>query len=333
MKSLFMIGMLAISMALTACGQTGEEAPNEEKPAEQPKQDVKVGEDAENPPSGVIAGDEFFEEFSGLVEHIHGVGYAGNQNAAFFAAHDGLKVYENGQWYKTKHENNDYMGFSATEDGFYSSGHPGADSKLPNPIGIKKSTDLGKTLYNIALEGETDFHTISAGYSNEVLFALNPEKNSIMEANKFYRSEDGGKTWTMVKASGLDDEVMNVAVHPTNGKIIAAAGSKGIYLSQDKGESFEPVTGEVMGTVVSISEESLWYGSYNGEPRLVKRTLADGKEESIPLPDMDEDAILYFAQNPKNKKEKTFATYNGNIYLTADDAKTWKLLVKEGVLQ
>lgn len=63
-------------------------------------------------------------------------------------------MFENGKWYKTTKENNDYMGFNAVQTGFYSSGHPGADSKLPNPIGIKKSEDNGETLENLAVEIE-----------------------------------------------------------------------------------------------------------------------------------------------------------------------------------
>lgn len=329
MKFLFLIGLFAISITLTACGQSEQESQKEENPAEQVRENDKSEERTDQAASGAIAENDFFEEFSGHLEHVHGVGYPGNKGVAFFASHNGLKAYESGKWYKTKHEYNDYMGFSATEAGFYTSGHPGADSKLPNPIGIKKSTDLGETLQDVALEGETDFHTMSAGYSNDVIFALNPEKNSIMETNKFYISEDGGQSWKMAKAVGLNDEIIQVSVHPTDEHKIAAAGAKGIYYSEDKGESFEPISGDVTGTTVFFSEDSLWHGSYKGEPRLVRRSLADGIEENIPLPEMEGDAILYFAQNPKNEKELTFATFNGNVFQTSDNAGSWKQLVKE----
>ena len=225
------------------------------------------------------------------------------------------------------------MGFNATEKGFYSSGHPGADSKLPNPIGIKGSTDNGQTLNNIALEGETDFHSMGVGYSNIVMFVLNPEKNSLMDAGKYYRSEDGGKTWKPAQARGLNDNVMNLAVHPTDANMIAAAGEKGIYLSKDKGETFERIADNMQGTAVFFSEDSLWYGGYNGTALLVRHSLTDNTDKNIPLPKMEQDAVLYFAQNPQNEQEMTFASYNGGLYQTTDDASNWKLLVKEGQLQ
>nr|WP_251032553.1 group-specific protein [Mesobacillus foraminis] len=224
------------------------------------------------------------------------------------------------------------MGFSATEDGFYTSGHPGMDSNLPNPLGIKKSNDFGETLQHVALEGETDFHTMGVGYSNEVIFALNPEKNSIMETNQYYRSEDGGQTFKLAKANGLEGEIMSVAVHPTNPTLIAAAGAKGIYLSQDKGETFEQITEEMTGTAVYLSEDSLWYGTFQGTPQLVKRSLAEGEEKKITLPKMEEDAVLYFAQNPQNEKEMTFVSFKGTIFQSTDGATSWQLLVKEGMV-
>ncbi|MBT2756841.1 hypothetical protein J7E71_12865 [Mesobacillus foraminis] len=331
MKHLAIIGLIVMATTLTACGQDNEEAPKEETPSGQISEGTE--QNATKIGTGKLEQSRFFEEFNGKIDHVHGVGYAGNGNVLFFATHDGLKVYENGQWYKTKEENNDYMGFSATEDGFYTSGHPGMDSNLPNPLGIKKSSDFGETLQPVALEGETDFHTMGVGYSNEVIFALNPERNSIMETNQYYRSEDGGQSWKMVKANGLEGEIMSVAVHPTNPNLLAAAGSEGIYLSQDKGETFQRIIGEMTGTAIFFSEDTLWYGTYDGTPKLVKHSLADGTEQKALLPKLEEDVVLFFAQNPQNENEMTFVTFNGTIYQSADGAKTWKLLVEEGVLQ
>nr|WP_263324860.1 hypothetical protein [Neobacillus sp. Marseille-Q6967] len=326
-------GVLAAMLSLAACGQKTEEAPKQTEPTEQSQDDDVQKKPAEAGEKGSISSNRFFEPFNENVDHIHGIGYAGNQNAVFFAAHDGLKVYDNGKWFKTKEENNDYMGFNATEKGFYSSGHPGPDSELPNPIGIKRSMDNGKTLEDVALEGEIDFHLMGVGYLNNTIFVLNPEKNSLMDANKYYVSEDEGKTWKEAKANGLNDEVIGVAMHPEDSAMIAAAGKKGIYLSRDKGENFELVTNNMQGTAVFFTKDSLWYGSYTGTPNLVKRSLTDNSEVEVPLPEMEQDAVLYFAQNPQNEKEMTFVSFKGIIYQTADAGETWNLLASEGKLQ
>lgn len=320
-------------LALAACGQDKKSTKEPQQSSEKPQTEKANEETNSDSNQGNIASNSFFKPFDGKIDHIHGVGYVGNQNVPFFATHDGLKVYENGKWYQTKKENNDYMGFNATEKGFYSSGHPGAGSKLPNPIGIKSSTDNGQTLNNISLEGETDFHSMGVGYSNNVIFVLNPEKNSAMEAGKYYRSDDAGKTWKQGQAKGLNDKIMGLAVHPTDANIIAAAGEKGIYLSKDKGETFTRIADNMQGTAVFFSKDSLWYGSYNGTPQLVKRSLTDDNEKNITLPKMEQDAVLYFAQNPRNEQELTFVSFNGNIYQTTDGANKWNLLVKEGQLQ
>lgn len=86
----------------------------------------------------------FKEKKAGKFEHLHGIGYAGNKNAIYFATHKGLLVYQNNRWYETTSNKHDYMGFSATDDGFYSSGHPEEGSSLGNPLGLVKVLIMDK---------------------------------------------------------------------------------------------------------------------------------------------------------------------------------------------
>ncbi|EIJ78368.1 BNR repeat-containing protein [Bacillus methanolicus PB1] len=331
-KFFFLLAVSGLALSITACSQNDDKAEKQNETTNRTEQEQgKTKPTGET--NGNIASNNFFTPFDGKLEHIHGLGYAGNQNAVFFASHDGLKVYENGNWYQTKSENNDYMGFSAVQKGFYTSGHPGKDSQLPNPLGIKRSFDNGKTLEKLALEGETDFHAMGVGYENNVIYVLNPQKNSLMEANKLYVSEDQAKTWKEISAKGLGKEIFSIAVHPSNPDIVAIAGKEDIYLSEDKGENFELITKGMQGTAVFLTENHLWYGGYNDEARLIKRSLTDGSEEEISLPKMQQDAVMYLAQNPKDDKEIIFSTFNGDIYQTNDGTKSWDLLVKEGNLQ
>lgn len=65
----------------------------------------------------------------------------------------------------------------------------------------------------------------------------------------------------------------------------------------------------------------------------MKSSLSDGAEESVKLPEMEQDAVLYLAQNPQNDKEISIVSFNGNIYMTKDGAQSWELLAEEGTLK
>ena len=71
---------------------------------------------------------EFEEAFNGKIEHVHGMGYAGGDDGLYLATHGGLKIFRDGGWHETTRNYNDYMGFNAVDEGFYTSGHPGGDS-------------------------------------------------------------------------------------------------------------------------------------------------------------------------------------------------------------
>jgi hypothetical protein len=331
----FLLLMIISLFALTACSQEEEATPAQESTnqTEEKPSDTDNKEGTEDSTSVSLASHAFFEPFTGKIDHIHGIGYVGGQGSPFFASHDGLKVFENGTWLKTKKENNDYMGFSATDNGFYTSGHPGTDSKLPNPIGIMKSEDYGQTLQSLGFEAEVDFHLMAVGYNNHMIFALSPHKNSLMKADAFYVSEDDGANWKEVAASGLKGELIGLAVHPTDKNILAAAGENGIYLSKDQGESFELLTKGTQGTSVYFTEDSLLYGDYNGQPSLVKRNLNDNQEEEVELPEMKEDAVMYLAIHPTSEHEISFVSFNNDIYQTTNHGERWNLLAKSGDLQ
>jgi photosystem II stability/assembly factor-like uncharacterized protein len=274
---------------------------------------------------------DFLETFSGSLEHVHGLGYAGNTGEIFLAAHDGLKIYKNGDWYKTKIQNNDYMGFNAVDKGFYTSGHPGKGVNLPNPLGIMRSFDNGQTLEEIAFKGESDFHAMGVGYFNHTIYILNSHENSKLRKG-LYVSRDEGKSWDKLAAENLGEKVFSIAVHPTNDEILAVASQDGIFISKDAGESFELITSNKQGTTVSFSEEILWYGTYDQKAYLNKYLLNDESSEEISLPDMSQDAVMYIAQNPINKSEVVFISFNGSVYITNELGNSWEQIVNNGKL-
>ncbi|MGO4886544.1 F510_1955 family glycosylhydrolase [Anaerobacillus sp. MEB173] len=335
-KSLLIATTFSFTILLSACGSGNSAVPEDETNIEQVTMDNQVtqqedGMQNDDHTEG-ISNHDFFEPYDGLVDHIHGLGYAGNQNAIFIAAHDGIRVYENGKWFKTKELNNDYMGFNAVNQGFYASGHPGPGVNLPNPLGLKRSFDNGQTLEDLGMEGESDFHAMGVGFNNHTVYLLNEMPSSTLGLG-LYVSKDKGQSWSEINADELGENILNIAVHPTNGDMVAIASQRGVFLSKDAGQNFILLTTKQQGTSVHFSEETLWYGAYGKEPVLVKYSLENETKEQMELPTMNQDAVMYLAQNPQKKSEIVFATFNGHIYKSDDAANTWNLLVKEGKIQ
>ncbi|MDN7243864.1 F510_1955 family glycosylhydrolase [Planococcus shenhongbingii] len=279
------------------------------------------------------AADSFEVPFEGDMNHVHGLGFAGNDEGLYFASHVGLKIYRDGEWFETTDNFHDYMGFNATEKGFITSGHPSADSELPNPLGIQRSVDGGETIEEIAFQGETDFHAMAVGYNSHDIFLINPAPNSLLEAG-VYRSLDEGESWEPVKADGLEGELAALALHPTDSEFVAAATSTGIYFSEDAGETFQALTAEgERGTAVHFTEERLYFGSFGTAAALMQYTSENETLEKLNMPVLPDDAIAFIAENPADEQGLAFYTLRGDAYLSEDGTKSWEPLLKNSKTQ
>ena len=116
------------------------------------------------------------------------------------------------------------MGFTAADHGvFYASGHPGPGSDLPNPFGLIRSTDGGKTWEQLSRQGESDFH------------ALTTTKSGIVGLRRGTSHQPGRKTWTTV-AAGFAPAAL--AGHPDSDTVLATT-PEGIQRSTDGGKTWE----------------------------------------------------------------------------------------------
>ena len=114
---------------------------------------------------------------------------------------------------------------------------------------------------------------------------------------------------------------------------MAAGTAEGLYLSRDSAESFEPLfTGQqVLAVSFDLGGKQLWFSSYAGKAALMRVALApQSKPESLPIPEMGEDAIAYIAQNPVRRNELVIATYKRNVFLSQDQGRTWKPIATDG---
>lgn len=271
------------------------------------------------------------EEKPESLAHIHGLSYSNDGKEVWIPAHYGIIVYREGNWSYAPGDNHDYMGFSMADDGFYSSGHPAPQSDLPNPLGIVKSNDNGKTIETLALGGVEDFHGLAVGYRTHSLFVFNSKPNNLMSAPGFYSSTDEGKTWNSAAMKGVSGQPTVMAVHPEEPNTVSIGTNEGVFVSQDLGNNFEKLTLE--GDVSALSydvEGSLIVGTVDG--KLQKQTGEQWTEIAIPEKSED-DIVTNIVQSPTNANEWVAATGQLNLWTSNDEGVTWKLIVKEGKLK
>lgn len=265
--------------------------------------------------------------------HIHGLSYSADGKQLVIPSHDGLAVFSAGRWARAAGPAHDYMGYSATRDALYSSGHPAPGSGLTNPFGLIKSRDGGKTWEKLGLEGESDFHTLATSYGTNAVYVVNHQPNSRMRQPGIYFTLADGLKWQRAGARGLPGKLNALAVHPADTKVVAAGADDGLYLSRDSAASFAPLVSgtRVLAQTFDLDGQHLWFSAYAGKATLAKIALKAGaKPENQPLPVLANDAVAYIAQNPARRNEMAIATFNRSVFISQDRGRTWKQIAKEG---
>ncbi|MEO6032863.1 MAG: F510_1955 family glycosylhydrolase [Burkholderiaceae bacterium] len=265
--------------------------------------------------------------------HVHGLSYSADGARIMVPSHHGIAVFEDGRWTQAGGPAHDYMGYSATGDALYSSGHPAPGTGLTNPFGLIKSSDGGKSWKKLGLEGEADFHTLATSYATNAVYVVNHGPNSRMSQPGIYFTRDDGLKWNRAAASGLSGELASLAVHPRDAAIVAAGTANGLYLSRDAGQSFERLFGgqRVLAEFFDLDGKQLWFSSYAGKASLMRIALEPGaKPVNVSLPALNEDAVAYIAQNPKRRNEWAIATFKRNVFVSKDAGAIWTAIARDG---
>lgn len=260
--------------------------------------------------------------------HIHGLGFSDDGTRLFAPAHIGLFVFENGNWLTPDVPAHDYMGFSATDNGFYSSGHPDLRTDFESLLGLVKSEDGGRTLNVLAFAGESDFHLMGVGYRSHAVYVINPSPNSQLSTGLFYTLDDGA-TWNQSQAIGLSANPIQIAVHPTEAGTVALATETGLHISNDYGNTFT-LTGDtspVSAAAFAPDGAMLLFGYQS----LYTLNLSNGETTLIQVPSIAEtDAVAYIGVNPMTNAI-AFATINKDIYLSQANRQSWEQIAEQGM--
>jgi hypothetical protein len=215
------------------------------------------------------------------VAHVHGLQIPGwGDGDVYVSTHQGAFRIREDDWSWVSEQPHDFMGFAAhpSDEGvLYSSGHPAPGSDLANPIGFMVSTDAGATWEPRSLQGEVDFHTMAvhpddgdvvygydgrsgllrttdAGQTWDALPAPALAEAGLMSLavgagdgvvlagteSGLLRSDDSGGSWEVL----IEAPVTAVRVDTSDPERIlayAAAEGQGVLMSEDGGETWQPV--------------------------------------------------------------------------------------------
>lgn len=123
------------------------------------------------------------------LDHVHAVVYVDGR--LLVGTHTGVAEVDPATGAVTRRgaSQDDFMGLAGTAERLVASGHPGAGSTLPDPLGLIRSTDAGMTWQTVSLTGEIDFHALAIEGDRIAGSAT---------AGELLVSEDSGGSWTSI---------------------------------------------------------------------------------------------------------------------------------------
>ena len=169
--------------------------------------------------------------------HVHGLGIDPSDGALFVATHNGLFRSEAGSEAAERvgASEQDTMGFSITgPEEFLGSGHPGPGQDDPPNLGLIRSGDAGQSWETISLAGEADFHILRS--QGERVYGFNGLNAQLMI------SDDGGESWQTRQPPG---DLIDLAIDPDDPDRVLASTARGLALSENGADSWEPVAAEI----------------------------------------------------------------------------------------
>lgn len=138
----------------------------------------------------------------GSLSHIHSVRAFGDQ--VILGTHEGLFRYIDQKTVQLMGpEIFDIMGLAVLGKKLYASGHPGPNSKLPEPVGLLLSTDSGKSWKKLGLQGEVDFHLLESAGAD--MYGVDSGSGDLLY------SKNSGKSWVSRGKNVLNDIAVNPA--------------------------------------------------------------------------------------------------------------------------
>ena len=176
--------------------------------------------------------------------HSHGVGINPADRSLMIATHSGLfRAGPNErQAQRVGDSHQDTMGFTIVgPDRFLGSGHPDLQElreNVPPLLGLIRSSDGGRSWKSVSLLGKADFHVRRV--AGDRIYGFDSTGGTLMV------SDNGGRRWAR---RAPPEPLIDLAAHPEQPDRVVAAGEKGLYVSNDGGAGWRPVS-ETAGVLV-----------------------------------------------------------------------------------
>jgi hypothetical protein len=239
--------------------------------------------------------------------HIHGFGIDGD--TLYIATHTGLFVAPKGQSKARRlgESRQDIMGFSVVEQGrFIGSGHPDATQDLPPNLGLIESRDAGRTWRNISLQGKADFHVLQSAGAR--IYGFDGTQGRLMV------SADAGHSWNQRTPPAA---MFGLAIDPASTDRIVAATERGVFASQNAGESWRPLRNDMAGLLAWPSVGRLFLVDGRG----VVQTSADAGKRWRQVGDIGGQPSAFIAHG----RDLYAALSDGTVKRSADGGRSWSV--------
>lgn len=238
--------------------------------------------------------------------HVHGLTVSAATGQVLLATHDGL--FDVTKQPATKvGGTNDLMGFTAGQEPglFYASGHPGPGSELPNPLGLLRTTDGGKTWEQLSRQRESDFH------------AMTTTKSGVVAFDGALRTSRDGKTWATVSAAFAPAVL---AAHPGSDTVLATT-EKGIQRSTDSGTTWTAVKSGPIIQFVAFATAAEVAGA---EPDGTVHYSTDAGATWTKKGRIDGDVMAIAATKDANGQTQIWAATQDGIVVSTDGGMTFR---------
>lgn len=232
--------LMTAALVLTACSSGAQPQPSAATTPTSPAAGSSATSST-SPSTAVVR----VVRLSTSIDHAHGL-VVSDDGTLLVGTHTGvMSVRPDGKAARVGAIDHDLMGMTGIPGTgrLISSGHPGASSDLPNPLGLMESTDGGHVWTALSLAGQVDFHALST--NGELVAGFDG-------AQGIRVSRDGGTTWTKGAAIGA------AALAMTPGAVWATT-EQGLQRSTDDARSFTVVQGAPVLRLLAAGEDhSLW---------------------------------------------------------------------------
>jgi hypothetical protein len=245
--------------------------------------------------------------------HVHGLGINPKDGALFIATHTGLFRAPAGETKATRVANRsqDTMGFTVVgPDHFLGSGHPDLREKLPPFLGLIESRDAGNAWRPVSRLGQSDFHVLEAAGRH----VYGSGSNFRTRAPEFLVSSDAGRSW---RAAEPPEQIVSLAIDPTDARRVVASGAKGLFVSEDAGKSWTTIQGSA-GLLTWPGSDALYVMALDGQ---VQRSADGGRSWRTTGRVSGEPAAFDAA----GADELYGALHDGTILRSADGGRTWSI--------